>query len=51
MSLKNYRLFNVKRIVALMLVIVFSFQSMVINTERIGYEFYMQRKKEKEGIK
>ena len=26
-------------------------QSMVINTERIGYEFYMQRKKEKEGIK
>lgn len=32
MSLKNYRLFNVKRIVALMLVIVFSFQSMVINT-------------------
>ena len=30
MSLKNYRLFNVKRIVALML--VFSFQSMVINT-------------------
>ena len=29
MSLKNYRLFNVKRIVALMLVIVFSFQSMV----------------------
>ena len=28
MSLKNYRLFNVKRIVALM----FSFQSMVINT-------------------
>ena len=26
-------------------------QSMVINTERIGYEFYMRRKKEKEGIK
>ncbi|MFR6562573.1 MAG: hypothetical protein ACLUR5_11880 [Eubacterium ventriosum] len=25
-------------------------QSMVINTERIGYEFYMQRKKRKKEL-